>query len=72
MPEPGENLKEVASEGPATENVAGKKARRNDEAGDRSGNGGQEEPRPREIGGRDGPEPTRYGDWEYKGRCIDF
>ncbi len=28
--------------------------------------------RPREIGGRSGPEPTRYGDWEYKGRCIDF
>jgi hypothetical protein len=30
------------------------------------------EPRPREIGGRDGPEPTRYGDWEKNGRCIDF
>jgi len=28
--------------------------------------------RPREIGGRDGPEPTRYGDWEKAGRCIDF
>lgn len=28
--------------------------------------------RPREIGGRQGPDPTRYGDWEYKGRCIDF
>jgi hypothetical protein len=27
---------------------------------------------PREIGGRDGPEPTRYGDWEKNGRCIDF
>jgi hypothetical protein len=27
---------------------------------------------PREIGGRDGPEPTRYGDWEKAGRCIDF
>jgi hypothetical protein len=25
-----------------------------------------------EIGGRDGPEPTRYGDWEKGGRCIDF
>jgi hypothetical protein len=25
-----------------------------------------------EIGGPDGPEPTRYGDWERKGRCIDF
>jgi hypothetical protein len=26
----------------------------------------------REIGGREGPEPTRYGDWELRGRCIDF
>ena len=25
-----------------------------------------------EIGGRKGPEPTRYGDWEKSGRCIDF
>lgn len=36
--------------------------RRADEAADR----------PREIGGRKGPEPTRYGDWEKNGRCIDF
>ncbi len=27
---------------------------------------------PKEIGGRKGPDPTRYGDWEKKGRCIDF
>lgn len=27
---------------------------------------------PREIGGREGLEPTRYGDWEKNGRCIDF
>jgi hypothetical protein len=25
-----------------------------------------------EIGGRKGPDPTRYGDWEKNGRCIDF
>jgi len=25
-----------------------------------------------EFGGRDGPEATRYGDWEKNGRCIDF
>jgi len=25
-----------------------------------------------ETGGPDGPEPTRYGDWERKGRCVDF
>ena len=27
---------------------------------------------PIEVGGREGPEPTRYGDWERAGRCIDF
>lgn len=27
---------------------------------------------PEEVGGPVGPEPTRYGDWERKGRCIDF
>ncbi|HET7370117.1 MAG TPA: DUF1674 domain-containing protein [Gammaproteobacteria bacterium] len=26
----------------------------------------------KEHGGPKGPEPTRYGDWEKKGRCIDF
>lgn len=28
--------------------------------------------RPVEIGGRDGPEPVRYGDWEKKGIAVDF
>ncbi|HSE11766.1 MAG TPA: DUF1674 domain-containing protein [Rudaea sp.] len=27
---------------------------------------------PKEVGGRGGLEPTRYGDWEKNGRCIDF
>jgi len=27
---------------------------------------------PAEIGGPGGLEPTRYGDWERRGRCIDF
>lgn len=30
------------------------------------------EDRPVELGGRDGPEPVRYGDWEKKGIAIDF
>ena len=29
-------------------------------------------PLPKELGGRDGPEPVRYGDWEKKGLAIDF
>jgi hypothetical protein len=31
-----------------------------------------EAPLPKEIGGRGGAEPTRFGDWEKNGRCIDF
>ncbi|WP_439153791.1 DUF1674 domain-containing protein [Yoonia sp.] len=27
---------------------------------------------PLELGGRDGPEPVRYGDWEKKGLAVDF
>lgn len=27
---------------------------------------------PTELGGRDGPEPVRFGDWENKGIAIDF
>jgi hypothetical protein len=30
------------------------------------------EPPITEHGGPSGPEPTRFGDWERKGRCVDF
>jgi hypothetical protein len=29
-------------------------------------------PLPRELDGRDGPEPVRYGDWERRGIAVDF
>jgi hypothetical protein len=29
-------------------------------------------PKRAEIGGPSGPEPTRFGDWERNGRCVDF
>lgn len=29
-------------------------------------------PTAKETGGPQGPEPTRYGDWERKGICVDF
>jgi len=35
----------------------------------------EDEPAPPPViehGGPKGPEPTRYGDWEKNGRCIDF
>ena len=53
-------------------------------SGDQGGNSGDDvQPEPNqapaegpsrqpEVGGRKGPEPTRYGDWERNGRCIDF
>ena len=34
--------------------------------------GGTKEEVVEEIGGRDGLDPTRYGDWEINGRCVDF
>jgi hypothetical protein len=30
------------------------------------------EPKAPEAGGPKGPEPTRYGDWERNGKCVDF
>ncbi len=36
--------------------------------GEPTGNPGK----PKEIGGPSGPEPTRYGDWERNGICVDF
>jgi len=32
----------------------------------------QKTPLPKETGNRQGPEPTRYGDWEKKGIASDF
>ena len=40
-----------------------------------SAEGGKEEKNPapeKEIGGRGGADPTRFGDWEKDGRCVDF
>lgn len=32
----------------------------------------KQEQRQVELGGRDGPDPVRFGDWEKKGIAIDF
>ena len=42
------------------------------EPGEHSENKPATEERSKEIGGRNGPDPTRFGDWEKGGRCIDF
>ena len=61
---------------PASESVSEKLSRPRDDravsdraASDRAASEGTPSG---EIGGPAGPEPTRYGDWEKKGRCIDF
>ncbi|WP_424987241.1 DUF1674 domain-containing protein [Microbulbifer sp. S227A] len=42
------------------------------EAEERRKRAASEAPLPKELGGRDGPEPVRYGDWEKKGLAVDF
>jgi len=45
---------------------------RNDEESRPDDNPPEQDAQPKEIGGRGGLDPTRYGDWEKAGRCIDF
>jgi hypothetical protein len=42
------------------------------EAAARRANGLAKTAEPKEIGGRDGPDPARYGDWEINGLASDF
>lgn len=42
------------------------------EAAERRARSAEPVPAPREINGRGGPEPVRYGDWEVKGIASDF
>ena len=59
------NVKEPAQE---STDIEPDSDRSQNDDGEASGPPGKE----REIGGRKGPDPTRYGDWEKAGRCIDF
>ena len=64
-----------ASEHPERERPAPERGRRDPDApGTRARDAAQPPApdRPTEIGGQAGPEPTRYGDWERRGRCTDF
>jgi hypothetical protein len=49
---------------------AGKRAAA--EAEERRAKADKEKPAPKEVGGRGGLDPTRYGDWEIKGIACDF
>jgi hypothetical protein len=43
-----------------------------EEAEERRKKAGVKPEAPKEVGGRPGPDPTRYGDWEVKGIASDF
>lgn len=60
MQTPKDTQQEMPEDAPRPETVEGQSAEQD------------EREREREIGGVDGPEPTRYGDWERNGRCTDF
>jgi hypothetical protein len=52
---------------------AGERAKKEADARRKAAEAKSHDPlRPREIGGRDGAEPVRYGDWEVKGIASDF
>lgn len=71
MPEDSEHKEPAAADASTTDSLppaaqralAEAEARRKEEA---------EGARPKEYGGRGGPEPTRYGDWEKDGIAHDF
>jgi len=67
MSEQPESRENSAPASPSSDDRADTGSRSGQDAG-RAGPKG----RPAEIGGRKGPDPTRYGDWEKNGRCIDF
>ena len=60
---PGKSESVGPAVAPETENL---------DSNDNAGDADEGIAREKEIGGRDGPDPTRYGDWEKNGRCIDF
>jgi hypothetical protein len=70
IPELGHSLNETADHGESVAADAGRRANRRDAS--ESGAAETAVQAVREIGGPNGLEPTRYGDWEHKGRCIDF
>lgn len=68
----GENASERAPEERAkAERIAAAAERALAEAAGRRAEAAAAE-EPKEIGGRDGPSPTRFGDWEKKGVAVDF
>ena len=57
---------------PSSDNVKDPGVKEKEAKGARSTAKAAEQTQQAERGGPKGPEPTRYGDWEAKGRCTDF
>ncbi|HET7313731.1 DUF1674 domain-containing protein [Salinisphaera sp.] len=72
MPKQPETPVDDARSDAARESSANPSSADRDAPGPGDGTIFSEEIRPKEHGGRDGPDPVRYGDWEKNGRCIDF
>jgi hypothetical protein len=70
---PGERIQERI-EGDSTPEAAGSRRKLDDSAHSQPRGEGADATAQhlREIGGPKGPEPTRFGDWERAGRCVDF
>ena len=52
--------------------ASGMETENGNDGGVSSASGSGQIERLQEVGGPKGPEPTRFGDWERAGRCIDF
>ncbi|MEC8462712.1 MAG: DUF1674 domain-containing protein [Pseudomonadota bacterium] len=64
-----DQIEETSSEGDGPEPSADTKS---NTKGEEQENLSKEQEGKTEIAGREGLDPTRYGDWEINGRCIDF
>ena len=64
-----DQIEETSSEGDGPEPSADTKS---NTTGEDQENLSKDQEGKTEIGGRQGPDPTRYGDWEINGRCVDF
>lgn len=71
----GDQSSGTTPQDPVEAEAAATSARDADSAGEKENTEQKElsaDKRSVEIGGRDGLDPVRYGDWEKGGRCIDF
>lgn len=62
----------AAKHAPGQDPAARKRAASYAEQAVKDAQAARQDKRAKEIGGPEGPEPTRYGDWERKGICYDF